>query len=407
MADPRTLFYVPLEGYKERYTSQWAAPKTGWLERNWIKDRIQYRRIEGQLSEAEMNKPITKGVVLDPLKRSKWCFSQISQILDLMNEGQITDNDVLLFDDFWTPGIEALPYAFDLFGVHPKMYAFLHAQSVDQYDFTYRMRDWMRPFETGIGAALAGIFVCCPTLKDLVVLGGIAPTEKVWVTGHPFNSEEVMERMPDHYREGPKTWKISRLPRVVWSSRWDREKDPHTFLKAAEKVIYTSANYVQFIICTGAKELRSNDSNLLVLLKKYIERFPRNIYLAEGLTKEQYYQILATSKIQVNTALQDWVAITLLEASVAGCYPIYPEFRSFPETFLHQPGFMYERGNPDALAKMILEVLRYPEETWSKEEIEKRAWIHKRFDTSWERMLCVMGYSKYKMTDPYINPWGI
>ena len=383
------LYYCPLEAYKERYTMQWSAPQTGWLERNWIKANIPYIRID-EVKTLEEPKPITTGCVLDAVGRSQHCFQQINQLLQLAEEKKITNDDCIYFDDFWHPGIEALPYAFSLLGIKPKMYAFLHAQSVDEFDFTYPMRSWMRYFEKGIGKVLDGIFVCGPCLKDLVVFGGIAPSEKVYVTGHPFCSEEVRERMPTQKVE-------QREPHIIFSSRWDSEKNPHFFLDVAHAVIKQRPR-AKFIVCTSAKTIRSNDPANIQHLKNSTLKYPGNIILKENLTKEQYYAELWKAKIQMNTADQDFVAITLLESSVAGCYPIYPYFRSFPETLRQDSKYMYERLDLNQAAKKVVEILDR-DDLWSEEQIQQRSWIHTRFDTAWTRMINVM--EGKSIDDPY------
>ena len=388
------LYYCPLEGYKERYTMQWSAPVTGWLERNWLRAGVDYFRVDPASGQAP--RTIKSGCVLDAVGRSAFCFSQIVELLRLAEVGELTSDDVIYFDDFWTPGFEALPYALTLLGVKPKMYAFLHAQSVDEFDFTYPMRHWMRHFERGMSEVLDGIFVCGPCLRDLVVLGGIAPKEKVHITGHPFCSEEVMERMPTWYRDGEQ---YTRQDQVIFSSRWDREKNPSFFLDVARCVLARRSN-TRFVVCSSALKLRSNDQALLELLEQHCHDYPGQIVLREGLSKEEYYAELCRSKVQMNTASQDFVAITLLEASVAGCYPVYPWFRSFPETFLYKPEYMYQMLHAPSAADMVCRILDR-DDLWTTEQITDRAWIYNRFDSSWIRMLNVMGLMNQSTTDPY------
>lgn len=389
----KRLFYIPLEGYKERYTEQWSAPVTGWLERNWRKAKIDYMRIDGKQTIGK----IEHGSVLDAVGRSKFAFSQIDNLLDLINVKFFTPNDVIYFDDFWHPGIEAIPYALSLiYGYDrdkwPKMYAFLFAQSVDEYDFTYRMKSWIRSFEQGIAKILTGIFVACPMLQRLVV-ERICPSldsAAVHVTGHPFSSEEVITKMPLWIDNYTRPFAIKRNNDVVWSSRWDKEKNPTFFLAVTEKVLKVNSD-VKFHICTGLSKLRSNDPDLLVVLNKVIETYPNNVFLHEGLNKVQYYDFLAKAKIQFNCASQDWVPLTLLEASVAGCYPIYPAFRAFPETFEGNCDFMYPAWDTTAATNKVLSVLQ-SDAHWTKEAIAARKWIHSRYDVSWKRMLDIMGF---------------
>ena len=394
-----TLYYLPLEAYEARYTKQWAAPKTGWLESRWAEADVNYVRVEGDVSSEP--RTIKTGVVLDAVGRSTFCFSQIAKVLAMAERGEVKDSDVIYIDDFWTPGLEALPYALGLMGIRPRMYAFLHAQSVDEFDFTHQFRHWMRHVERGYGEFLDGIFVCCPTLKDLVVMGGIAPRSKVHVTGHPFNSDEVMSRMPSWYRSQMKDGTtlelgdggMKRKNQVVWSSRFDAEKNPRFFLQVVEKCIKenVSDGDIKFVVCTSSPKLRSNDSRALAELDRMLKKYPDHLELKENLTKEEYYATLCESKVQMNHAAQDFVAISLLEANVAGCYPVYPYFRSFPETFLHRPGYMAAYLDAQDVCRQLQAVLSTDKDLWSAEAIKSRQWIHSRFDSSWLRMLKVMG----------------
>lgn len=400
------LYYVPLEGYRERYTLQWAAPETGWVERGLRRGRVAYHRIDPETGGGPP-RTIKSGSVVDAVGRSTFCFRQIEALLALAEQDKLCDQDVIFFDDFWTPGLEALPYAFKLLKVRPRMYAFLHAQSVDEFDFTAAMLPWIRDIEIGYGRLLDGIMVCCPTLKQMVLQGGIADDSKVHVTGHPFSSEEVMTRMPKSYRYMMGDTSVAteyvlhhppRKNQIVWSSRWDAEKNPDFFLRVAARVIEADGPYGNepvFVVCTSAPKLRTNNPALIGMLKTMMARYPGRIVLREGLTKEEYYAILCESKIQFNCASQDFVAITLLEASVAGCWPIYPYFRSFPETFLWENGIqhMYAPLNTlDAATKIIQTLNR--DDLWTPQAIKNRAWIHSRFDTSWMRMLSVMGLAE-------------
>lgn len=405
------LFYMPLESYAERYTLQWSAPKTGWLERRWLAAGVPYLRIDPKMEP----RAIKVGSVVDGVGRAAYAFAQTKRLLELAELGGVTSEDTIYFDDFWHPGFEAIPYAFHLMGIKPKMYAFLHAQTVDEFDFTYPMRKWMNPFEKGIAASLDGIFVCCQTLKDLVcdvqncapMEYAIASPEKVHVTGHPFNSEEVMERMPKWYNDfriGRSYPMPERENKIIWSSRWDKEKNPDFFLLVADALL-TEKEDLTFVICTGAKELRSNEPELLGLLKGMMRKWPKNIILKEGLTKEEYYAELCTATVQMNTADQDFVAITLLEAAVAGCCPVYPNFRSFPETLRENPYMLYKHLDK----KDAMRAVRYVFHVYGNEAlhtakaIEMRSWIYRRFDDSWARQLKIMGIESGKEvpSDPF------
>jgi glycosyltransferase involved in cell wall biosynthesis len=373
------LYYVPLELYKERYTIQWSAPVTGWLERNWLREKIPYTRIDSEVGPLQ-EQEIETGVVLDPLRRTQHSFAQVLALQELAVNEMLTSDDIIFFDDFWHPGIEALPYTFQQLKIKPKMFAFCHAQSVDEYDFTHKMRGWMRPFEMGIGKILSGIFVNSNILRDLLVQYKIQNQTRVHVIGHIFSEQEVRSRFP---HVAP-----TREDTVIFTSRWDKEKNPQFFLDVANKVLAKKKD-IKFVVCTPYKRLRSNSASMLTLLELAMATFPENIILKEGLTKEEYYNELLKAKIMLNTASQDWVSIGLLEASVAGCYPLCPNFRSFPQALRGNTDFMYERFNSVKATNHIRTLIKTPS-LWSAQSMDNRSWIHKRHNDSWARMTNIM-----------------
>lgn len=371
------LYYVPLESYKERYTSQLSAPEVGWVERKLIAKKISYCRVEG----SNTGSCIKSGVVLDAVRRCNFAMSQISVLLSKAENGSITGGDIIFFDDFWHPGIESLAYAFHILGVQPKMYAFCYAQSVDEYDFTYPMRGWIRSFEKGIGSILDGVFVANTLLRDLLVDACIAPVDKIHVVGLIFDSAEVRSRMRH----------LDRLNQVVYCSRWDKEKCPDVFLRIVDCVM-ACRDDVKFVVCSGSDKVRSNSDGLLSMLYDYEKKYPRNLFVKSGLSKELYYGELCKSKIQINTADQDWVSFTLLESSVAGCFPVYPNFRSFPETFNNRHEYLYVKSDCESAANKINTVIDN-DDNWSVDSVNSRSWIHRRFDNTLDRILAVMGAS--------------
>lgn len=362
------IIYLPLEPLPERYTVQLSAAKTGWLERNWIKHQVPYLRIEG----IPLTSVIETGSVLDAHGRGYWALSQIQKVLSLLREKKITTDDVIYFDDFWHPGISALPYCFAQTGVKPRMYAMLHAQSVDCFDFTYSMRHWMRHFEIGIGKILDGIFVTSTGLRDLLLYAGIGAPTTVHLVGLPYNSEEVRSYWP--------TILPQRKKQVIYVSRWDSEKRPDVFL-AIVKEVSRSRPDIKFVISTSFKKIKSNRSSLILELKEGLKTYP-NLELRENQTKEQYYQNLLESAVQINTADQDWVSWTLLEATTCGCLPLYPYFLSFPEALSYQNEYLYQKNDVQDAARKIKSLV-----DGNHQNIN---WIYERFDSSWHRMLSVM-----------------
>lgn len=399
------LYYLPLEPYRERYTAQLSVPLVGWYERNWHNADVDYERVEPELWPNRQT--IKTGSVVDAVGRAYYSFNQITKLLSLADQGKLTDADTIFFDDFWTPGMEALPYAFKLMNVRPKMYAYCWAQSVDEFDFTFKMKNWMRHYERGICDYLDGVFVASTGLRDLLVSLLWIDPRKVHVVGLPFDSREVMERMPDYYRStmGGNTDVTVGSPRknqVVFSSRWDLEKQPHVFVSLYHEMKHKFPD-TRFVVTTSAPKLRSNSQLLLELAWNTANNSNGQFVILEDQTKEQYYQTLCESKVQFNCAKQDWVSFTLLEASVAGCLPVYPNERSFPETLGHKYEYLYPdfKGACDLVAAGLS-----TDWLFSPDAIRSRKWIHERFDDTWLRILNAMkvksSMSEMTLTSPYI-----
>lgn len=388
-----TIHYMPLEPYQERYTAQLSAAKTGWLERKWLAHNVPYKRRQG-LSRVGENE-VKTGRVLDAVRRSAHAMVQTQELLYAAENGYLLSGDVIYLDDFWHPGIEAIPYTLDQLNLRCPVYAFCWAQSVDVFDFTYKMASWMRPFEKAIANYLSGIFVASTELKKLVVERLCVKPEKVHVVGLPFDSEEVMSRMPALYQDVMKGHPMAgsifpRKNQVVFSSRWDTEKDPMFFLDVVEHVLAVRKD-VKFVVCSSARTFRSNDPRLIVAAEDTKRRWPDNFEIRVGLTKEQYYATLCESKVQFNCADQDWVSFTLLEASVAGCWPVYPDYRSFPETLRYNDVCLYKKWDANDAVRLLLDRLDMNDSVFSSAAIRARAWIHERYDLTWLRMLNAMG----------------
>ena len=141
-----SCFYFPLEPVKSRYTHQLCNEKDGWMpqalrDHPWAS--IHY--INGK----EVAPDIRVGAVLDAAGRSIYSLSQVASFIEMIAAGKVSNGDVLYFQDFWTPGIEAIYYTLNLYNIKVRVYAMVHAQSVDPHDFTYYMRRWMRGVELG------------------------------------------------------------------------------------------------------------------------------------------------------------------------------------------------------------------------------------------------------------------
>lgn len=314
------IFYFGLEPLKERYTYQ--------LSKQWMPHTFQemcpsyeFIDVEGETVANE----IKVGCVLDAVGRSVYSLSQCSNFIKMIGEGLVNNGDVIFLQDFWTPGIEGVFYTLDLYGIDVKVYSMLHAQSVDEYDFTYKMKEWMRDYELGLDKRSNGIFVGSTIHKEQLRQAGFkAPIQ---VVSLPFHKEKAIEDLfEDGYLNIPK-----KENKVIFSSRLDKEKNPYFLLEVIKSFLFSNENYT-FVITTSGNKIKSNLSDMGVLEEFYkLQKRQPRFKILENLTKAEYYKELSTSKVIFNSSLQDYVSWTSIEAVTFGCKLCTPNFRSFPD----------------------------------------------------------------------------
>lgn len=373
------LYYLPLEPYVERYTYLMSCAD-GWAETNFKKFNIPFCRINGMC----LGDTIKDGVVLDACGRSYYAMSQIMQVVSLINEGVITDDDTIYLEDFWHPGVESLFYIRDLKQMKFRIGTFIHAQSVDDTDFSYKMREWMRPIEQSFGKQYDFIFTCSEILKQLCIDAGVAREDNIYWVGLPYNSARLMQQL----REMGLKSSISKEDYVLFSSRFDDEKDPMFFLDLVEE-----CSEIEFRLVNPRKN-RAITSNVEVRsrLEKLLARKDSNLRLVDTSNKVDYYNALAKAKVQFNCAHQDWVSWTLLEAITFECNPLYPIWKDFPYELNNDDRYLYQKRNlKEAAAKLRALMTTSFDDSLNKVVI--------RHDNSWKRYLEIMQLLKDTVSD--------
>ncbi len=311
----KNLIHLPLERLKQRYTEFLCDWEAEAFKKVGLKVKQLFPEEENQVV---MN--IQKGEVLDSVNRPIFALKQMEMLLRMI-EGSPSMTRVY-FSDFFTPGLEALPYSRRKFEAS----AFLWAQSFDQFDFTAKMIPWMRPWEFMALSIYKNVFVANEMLKELIVTAVPDADEKIHVVGLPFNSDHVGQLWDKSYAQGHDF-------DCVYTSRLDKEKNPDLFLD-----LVGVCPDLEFALCTPYADLRGTAANA-----NFIRRIDelKNLTVFFGLEKGEYYAVLSNSRVQFNSSLQDWTSFTLLEAITYDCLPLYPSFRSFPEVFDYDQTFLY------------------------------------------------------------------
>lgn len=345
-----------LEPYKARYTLQ----LTEWNTRVFEKRGIDYVIVPGDTLSNDQ--AIVTGQVLDAHGRTYFGMSQLMNLVKMMKNGQVTNEDVIYFEDMFQPGIESLPYIINQVpeSLRPRIYVRCLAQSIDPDDFVHvwGMSKWMGHYEKMVDKFVTGVLASNEEMvMHMKVAGWEAPIYNI--SGLAFGKEEVIERVNGNIKPFNE-----RKHRVVFSARWDQEKQPDFYMDVIEEWHKRHpGSYVEFCVCSGSK-LRSNNQSYMERTRHLQALDVLTIY--EDLDKNAYYNIVNDSRVVFNCALQDWVSNTVSEADALGCNVLYPAYRSFPETFSNDHTRMYVPWSIEDAMDKLEKLLEKPSENMGK-----------------------------------------
>ena len=328
----RKLFYCGLESYEARYTLQ----LTEWNRRVFDRRGLDVVYVPG--TTIDNTQTISVGQVLDAHGRSFFSMSQLMNLVQMMRNGEVTNEDVIYFEDMFQPGIESLPYILDQVdpSQRPRIFVRCLAQAIDPDDFVHvwGMAKWMGIYEKMVNEFATGVLA---TNEEMVahmrIAGWEAPIYNI--SGLAFGKQEVLERIGGKYEIKP--FSVRKM-RVVFAARFDQEKQPGFFMDLIEMWATQGPYPVEFAILQGGP-LRSNNPEYVARARNLESRGLLKIY--ENLKKNDYYHLVNDSRVMFNCALQDWVSNTVSEADTLGCNVLYPAYRSFPETFADDPNRLY------------------------------------------------------------------
>jgi hypothetical protein len=340
----RKLFYMGLEPYEGRYTLQ----LQDWNERVFKKRDIDYVLVPGDTLDD--SKAIVTGQVLDAHGRSYFGMSQIMNLVKMMREGKVTAEDTIFFEDMFQPGMSSLPYIMDQVDLEmkPKVFVRCLAQTIDPDDFVHvwGMYPWMSKYEQMVDAFVDGVICASEEMVAHLHIAGWKANK--YVTGLPFGKAEVASRI----KNVPAF--EDRIKRVVFAARWDQEKQPNFYMDLIEKYHKEYDSEVEFQILGGGK-LRSNNDDYMTRTRQMSQ--DGKLRVQENLLKDEYYEILANSRVLFNCALQDWVSNTVSEADTFGTNVLYPAYRSFPETFGNDADRLYIPWSLDDACRRLSKLL--------------------------------------------------
>lgn len=345
----RRLFIMGLERYNARYTLQLA----NWCETTLQRRGVDYRFVDG--AALDSSEAIVTGQVLDAHGRSYYSLTQMAELVKLMRTGQVNDEDVIFFEDMFTPGIESLPYIMDQIPsrMRPRVFVRCLAQTIDPDDFVHvwNMSKWMSLYERMCNEFVTVLASNEEMVAHMKVAGWTAPVYNI--SGLTFGKSEVQGRIGGAGAIKPFE---DRTMRVSFASRFDQEKQPEFFMDLIEKVKHENPQVVFSLLSGGP--LRSNAKASLMRARMLQAQGLLEIH--ENLPKNTYYQLLNDTRVLFNCALQDWVSNTASEADALGSNLLFPAYRSFPEAFANDHTRLYVPWSQEDAVTKLYQLLQSP-----------------------------------------------
>ena len=320
------VYYFPLEQLPQRMYSTVRQKMVGAFE----KAKVDYEEIVPKVDASKID---TGGCVMSGAGHCQWCLEQMAIFMSKLRSGEVKDGDVCYFDDLWFPGLESTFYATELMNIQVGVYGFIHAGSFTTGDFVHPMYWWARNLEACWFAASDLIFVGSQQTKDdilstvltntrdLLNFGEVA--DKVVITGLPFEVDKsLVEKFKYEMQHKEDT--------VLFPHRDDIDKgipDLLTLITLMKKN-YPDRN-VKYVITSGGRPTRQSTQALFA-------NFPE-VEFKPNLSKDDYYRLLAKSKVMFSAAIQENFGVCTQEALTFNTHPVCPHRVSYkyllPSTF--------------------------------------------------------------------------
>lgn len=281
------IHYLPLEKIDQRYTTHLDI------------DIEMYFRQHSDLKALKYYPPCTirplkPGQFLEASTTIEFKSKQLADVAAGYYLDQIKSGDVVWTSDLWFPGIESIPYLNLFHKKDVKLRGLLHAGSWTDTDSIRGLERWAKNFEDIILDISDKIFVASNFIKNDIVQKRIVDPNKLIVTPFPLNESLV------NYKSDIKE------DIIIFNGRNHPEKQPWLFTD---------------------------------LKNRLQEKYPNLKFvwtLEQDLSKDEYYKLLAKSKIVVSFALQENFGYGIAEASYLGCVPVLPNRLVYPEFYKSQ-----------------------------------------------------------------------
>jgi len=149
----------------------------------------------------------------------------------------------------------------------------------------------------------------------------------------------------------PSTTRQDGPVRILWSARWEFDKNPNLFFEALEIL---DGRGVDFRISVIGQQFIQGPDIFEQARERWSDRIERWGYQQ---SRTDYIAALQESDIAVSTADHEFFGIGMAEAASAGAFPLMPERLAYPEVFaIDEPVKVFYGGTAGQLADRLEEL---------------------------------------------------
>lgn len=301
------IWVFSLEPLETRYTCEWLNGIPDALAAHEKADEFNIRNVLGK----QVVSTVSEGGFLNFADTNYWKSTQLIEFLDAYNRGETTTNDRFLFTDFWNTSAIQIKYMQDLMGKNWQLHGICHAGAYDPADFLGRLPvdgRWANHQEQAFFHAYDALYFATDFHRQLFVKNVLGSTRQ-----SPAALPEPSLRLSGQPHEAL----LGALANIDISKKRNLILFPHRIAPEKQVEIFRdlqkSLPEYEFVVCQDTK-----------------------------LTKAEYHQLLAESKITFSASLQETMGISsCIEAPILGSLPLLPDRLSYSEVFETYPEFRY------------------------------------------------------------------
>jgi glycosyltransferase involved in cell wall biosynthesis len=148
--------------------------------------------------------------------------------------------------------------------------------------------------------------------------------------------------------------------RIVWTARWEFDKDPDTFFEALE---VARAAGVELRLSVLGERFKRVPEVFARARESFAGAIDRWGYLPR---RADYLAALAEADVVVSTARHEFFGVGVIEAIAAGCFPVLPRRLAYPEVLagLEDAEACFYDGTARALAAKLGELAERRGDLW-------------------------------------------